>query len=361
MGIETVIGVDAYGGDEVDNRTAAERITAVVRAIACERPDIKFVVAGDPFVLQQRFPHNPENIEIVQGNDTKYGAIKKLAQMASAGDIHGFYTLEKTEILVRVVNHWIGNFPICEEIFGKKAVMPLLAELPKSRKSGRVSSWYFLDVGAVTEISPDNYVMYAQVGRIYARTIGKKSPVRVGLLNIGIEKHKGTRALKVAYGMLSTLLPNGDAVKNGADRFIGNVEPNPCMVDHEKGSSTPRPVDVVVTDAFTGNIMIKALAAASEYHKEETLYEIQHGGLREKSTGALGKPMFKRMKDRVNKYVVSKFPCSAKPVCKGHGTAGIDGIISGIEHLIGYVQTRGTEAMERVLQSYAKASPVRDL
>ncbi len=98
-----------------------------------------------------------------------------------------------------------------------------------------------LDAGANAEVQAEWLVQFAQMGSVYARhRFGIDRP-RVGLLSIGEEPGKGDTLRKEAYGLL-TDTPGID--------FIGNVEGRDVMTDH---------VDVVVTDGFTGNVVLKTL------------------------------------------------------------------------------------------------------
>jgi phosphate acyltransferase len=101
-----------------------------------------------------------------------------------------------------------------------------------------------LDAGANSEVQPEWLVQFAQMGSVYARhRFGIERP-RVGLLSIGEEPGKGDSLRKQAYDLLG--------VASGID-FIGNVEGRDVMSDH---------VDVVVTDGFTGNVVLKTLEGA---------------------------------------------------------------------------------------------------
>jgi len=98
-----------------------------------------------------------------------------------------------------------------------------------------------LDAGANAEVQADWLGQFGVMGSIYAaRRFGIDNP-RVGLLSIGEEPGKGDSLRKEAYELL--------AVAPGIN-FIGNVEGRDIM--------TPD-VDVVVTDGFTGNVVLKTL------------------------------------------------------------------------------------------------------
>src|SRR3954470_15392618 len=98
-----------------------------------------------------------------------------------------------------------------------------------------------LDAGANAECSAQYLVQFAQMGSVFAaQRYGIASP-RVGLLSIGEEDTKGTTLVKETHALL----------REGAGvNFVGNVEGRDVMTDD---------VDVVVTDGFTGNVVLKTL------------------------------------------------------------------------------------------------------
>jgi glycerol-3-phosphate acyltransferase PlsX len=98
-----------------------------------------------------------------------------------------------------------------------------------------------LDAGANAEVQPEWLVQFGVMGSIYARhRFGIAAP-KVGLLSIGEEPGKGDTLRKEAYELL--------AAAPGID-FVGNVEGRDVM---------KKTADVVVTDGFTGNVVLKTL------------------------------------------------------------------------------------------------------
>ncbi len=98
-----------------------------------------------------------------------------------------------------------------------------------------------LDAGANAEVQPEWLVQFAQMGSVFARhRFGIEVP-RVGLLSIGEEPTKGTTLVKETHALLA---------EAPGIHFIGNVEGRDVMTDD---------VDVVVTDGFTGNVVLKTL------------------------------------------------------------------------------------------------------
>lgn len=101
-----------------------------------------------------------------------------------------------------------------------------------------------LDAGANAEVQPELLVQFAQMGSVFSRhRFGVDAP-KIGLLSIGEEPGKGDTLRKETYPLLV------DAAEGGAFDFIGNVEGRDVMSEI---------ADVVVTDGFTGNVVLKTL------------------------------------------------------------------------------------------------------
>jgi phosphate acyltransferase len=96
-----------------------------------------------------------------------------------------------------------------------------------------------VDAGANADCKPHYLLQFAEMGTVFAkRVIGIENP-RIGLLSNGVEETKGSRLVVEAHELL----------KNSGLNFIGNIEAN----DMPKGKA-----DVIVTDGFTGNIVLKS-------------------------------------------------------------------------------------------------------
>ena len=107
-----------------------------------------------------------------------------------------------------------------------------------------------LDAGANAECTPQFLLQFAQMGAVYATTrFGIANP-RVGLLSIGEEDGKGNELAKLTNELL-----RAGAAGPGVN-FVGNVEGRDVMSDA---------VDVVVTDGFTGNVVLKTLEGGMKF------------------------------------------------------------------------------------------------
>ena len=100
-----------------------------------------------------------------------------------------------------------------------------------------------LDSGANVDCSPEELVQFARIGAVYARDLLGRARPAIGLLSIGEEAEKGNLAVKDAHQRL---------LRSGLN-FIGNVEGR----DIPKGQCDRGPIDVVVCDGFTGNVLLK--------------------------------------------------------------------------------------------------------
>ncbi|MBI2860674.1 MAG: phosphate acyltransferase PlsX [Chloroflexi bacterium] len=103
-----------------------------------------------------------------------------------------------------------------------------------------------IDAGANADCRPGHLLQFAQLGAIYSRNILGLGTPRVGLLSNGSEQNKGNHLVLETYQLLK---------KNNGFEFIGNIEPHDIL---------KRTADVIVTDGFTGNIMLKTIEGMSD-------------------------------------------------------------------------------------------------
>jgi len=98
-----------------------------------------------------------------------------------------------------------------------------------------------VDAGANSDCRPEHLLEFARLGSIYSKYLLKIESPRVGLLSNGVEEGKGNRLTQDTYRLLK------DA---GDINFTGNIEGHDIV---------RRTSDVIVTDGFTGNIILKAI------------------------------------------------------------------------------------------------------
>jgi len=105
-----------------------------------------------------------------------------------------------------------------------------------------------IDAGANTEVKPFNLVQFAVMGSLYAHHVMKLARPRVGILSNGEEESKGTDATRAAAATLRSMPDDLN--------YIGYVEGRDINVGK---------VDVVVTDGFTGNVMLKTMEGFAQF------------------------------------------------------------------------------------------------
>jgi len=137
-----------------------------------------------------------------------------------------------------------------------------------------------LDVGANPDAKTSHFREFAVMGSIYAELVfGKRKP-SIGLMSIGEEDSKGTASTKEAFKVL----------KETGLNFVGNVEGR----DVFNGT-----VDVIVTDGFTGNVILKVSEALAEMVENLLREEIKR--TLQASVGfLLSKSAFRRFKQRLD-------------------------------------------------------------
>ena len=104
---------------------------------------------------------------------------------------------------------------------------------------------FLIDAGANVDCRPSHLVQFAQLGATYVKEVLDISSPRVSLLNNGEEATKGNRLIQETYKLLKKTDLN----------FIGNVEGQ----DITKGKA-----DIIITDGFTGNIVLKTIEGLSD-------------------------------------------------------------------------------------------------
>jgi len=114
-----------------------------------------------------------------------------------------------------------------------------------------------LDVGLNPDARPDVLYQYGSIGTIYSNLVhGIKEPT-VALLNVGIEESKGNMVTRSAYQLMK---------ESSTYNFIGNIEANEMFVSTR--------ADVIVTDGFIGNMMLKQ---AEAFYKVVSLKSVANG------------------------------------------------------------------------------------
>ncbi|MCG2520381.1 phosphate acyltransferase PlsX [Staphylococcus epidermidis] len=234
------IAVDMMGGDDAPGIV----LDAVKKAVE-DFKDLEIILFGDESqynLSHERieFRHCTEKIEM---EDEPVRAIKrkkdssmvKMAEAVKSGEADGCVSAGNTGALMSAGLFIVGRI--------KGVARPaLVVTLPTTDGKGFV----FLDVGANANAKAEHLLQYAQLGNIYAQKIRGIQNPSVSLLNIGTEAAKGNSLTKKAYDLFE---------KNQSFNFTGNIEAKTLMDGN---------VDVVVTDGYTGNMVLKNLEGTAK-------------------------------------------------------------------------------------------------
>jgi phosphate acyltransferase len=142
-----------------------------------------------------------------------------------------------------------------------------------------------LDMGANVDPKPAVLAQWAVLGAVYARMLHGKARPRVGVLSNGSEEHKGTALTREAHQLL------GRAGADAALDYIGYIEGR----DVFRGRA-----DVVVTDGFTGNVVLKSVEGAAEVIMTMVKEEIARAGVLARLGAGLMIKALRRLKRRTD-------------------------------------------------------------
>ena len=237
------LAVDAMGGDHGPVEVVPGSLDH-----ARAHPEDTVLLVGDPARIAAVERDLPSNVEVVPASqviemdehpamalrEKKNSSITVACDLVKAGRADAVMTAGHTGAAMAAAVLRIGRLPGVDR--------PALAvQMVRAGKP-----FVLLDIGANPDSSPENLLQYARMGTIFAeRVVGIPSP-RVALLSIGEEKGKGDARIQRA----TELLDASDL------RFVGNVEGKDLVSDH---------ADVVVTDAVTGNVVIKFFEGLSTF------------------------------------------------------------------------------------------------
>jgi glycerol-3-phosphate acyltransferase PlsX len=139
-----------------------------------------------------------------------------------------------------------------------------------------------LDVGASADARAEHFPQLAMMGRLFARDVLGIAEPRVGLLSIGEEEGKGSEVVQAAHALL-----------RGGPGFVGNVEGRDILAGT---------VDVIVTDGFTGNVVLKTMEGTAAFLLGEVRSAVASTPVG-KLGGLLVRPSLRRMRQRIDPEV----------------------------------------------------------
>ncbi|MCK5833110.1 phosphate acyltransferase PlsX [bacterium] len=232
-----VIALDAMGGDHGTEVTLEGALNAVA-----EQENLKILLIGKKDELTEKLGNKflPEEIEILNSDDA-FGmdesptaalrrpncSIMMGVDLVATGEADGFVSMGNTGAVMASALVKIGRIPGVE----RPALMTLFPTI-----EGRPT--LVVDIGANVDCKPINLLRFGQMASLYAKEVLDRSNPKVALLSVGEEDSKGNTLTKATNKLLR---------ESNLD-FIGNVEGGAILTGE---------ADVIVTDGFAGNVLLK--------------------------------------------------------------------------------------------------------
>ncbi|WP_429970947.1 phosphate acyltransferase PlsX [Fructilactobacillus sp. Tb1] len=300
------LAVDAMGGDD-----APESVVEGVELARNERDDIEFLLFGDEKQIRPLLSDD-KNIKIIQADevitmeDEPVRAVKRkknsslvlAAKAVKNGDADALVSIGSSGALLVASLLILGRIKGIDRP-GFTATMPVM-------NSDR--GFTMVDAGANADAKVANIEQYALLGKYYSEHVSHVKNPRVGLINNGTEADKGDMIHRKMHDALQVM---GD---NGEINFIGNIESRELL----NGVA-----DVVVTDGFTGNAVLKSIEGTAMSIMGMLKDSIMHGGIKAKLGALLLKDSLKKMANKMDykRYGGAVLLGIKSPVVKGHGNS----------------------------------------
>jgi glycerol-3-phosphate acyltransferase PlsX len=270
------IALDAMGGD----RAPVAVVDGAIEAVAEASGRFDLILVGrkaeiERYISEKGFPTDHTGIvnaaDVVGMSESPATAIRRkkdssiavATRLQRGGEAEAVVSAGNTGAAVASSLLSLGRIPGIDR--------PAIAIFYPSRNGGTI----VLDGGANSDNTPRHLEQFAYMGSAYAEVFLGRSNPRVGLLNIGEESSKGSELTREAHRLLA-----------GSDlNFAGNVEGRDVIAGT---------VDVVVTDGFTGNVLLKFTESIVHF-LGSLLREGIEGSMMAKIGAGFMRPVFKDM------------------------------------------------------------------
>lgn len=328
------VAVDAMGGDFAPKA----QVLGAMRAIKMDE-DIEIILYGkveeiEPLLTDRTRITIKDAREVIDMGvhdpvrairTMKDASMVRTLQAVASGEADCAVSSGPTQALI------VGAHLIVHRIDGFKRVA--LAPIITSLTHGQT---ILLDTGANIEIKPENLLQQAYFASVFAREIlGKKDP-SIGLLNIGTEEGKGREFENQCYQLL----------KESSLNFVGNVESKDILEP---------PCDILISDGFTANMVIKTLEGTAKSVGKILKKNIMHGFF-----GKIGALLCKKNLDNFKKEINPEELAHAMifginyPVVKPHGSSNDYAFSFGIKRAASIVRN---DVIKKVKDALAKEMP----
>ncbi len=324
------IAIDAMGGDFGPEPI----IEGVIKALKIK--DFTPYLVGDEKIIKPLVPKNLHNkVRFINSEDyirmeesatealkRKQSTIYKSIELLRNGEVDAVVSAGHSGATMSLATLRIGRIKGIK----RPAIVTFMPNIKKTYT-------LLLDVGANVDCDAENLYQFGLMGEVYAKVVLNKDDVTIGLLSNGEEESKGNAVTKEAFKLL----------KEKFDNFHGNVEGN----DIFKGT-----VDVVVTDGFIGNIVLKASEGAAETIGKLIKEEIKSSGLLQKIGALLLRPVFKGLKKVTDYAEYGGAPLLGVNGCViiAHGKSNSKAIKNAIFQAVKYIENDVTNKIKESLK-----------
>lgn len=198
-----------------------------------------------------------------------------------------------------------------------------------------------MDSGANINVTSDNLLQWAYTGSVYMKNVMKIDRPTVGLLNNGTEECKGTALQKDAFKLLS---------ENGDINFCGNIEAKQIPF---------AACDVLVTDGFTGNVVLKLIEGMSKFMLNSLKGMFTHSLLTKMSYLAM-KGQLRTLKHTYDASEHGGAPILgiSKPVIKAHGSSDARAVLNAVKQAELFCGTGVITEIEELISALKESEKV---
>lgn len=279
---------------------------AVDGAVAAARDGVPVVLVGDEATLRAALDERGADLEVVHAADVigmdehaaevrrrREASVMVAARLVKGGEAAALVSMGHSGATMAAALLTLGRIPGVER-------PAIVANVPAAGR-GPVA---LLDVGANADCRPRMLQQFAVMGSVYARLVHGREAPTVGLMSIGEEPGKGNELVREAHPLLAA---------TPGIAFHGNVEGRDLLAGV---------CDVVVTDGFTGNVMLK-LAEGEARVLFDWIREALGADLRSRLGGLMARPALRSVAARLDPSTYGAQPLLGvgAPAFIGHGSS----------------------------------------
>lgn len=328
------IAVDAMGGDLFPGNPVLGALKAV------NEKNINIILVGDEKVIKRELEgcrYNAGKVEIVHASQfvgmdepvrsamrsKRDSSMRVCYNLHKKGDAKGVVSAGNSGAMLAIGKFVLRTIPGIDR--------PCISALLPSIKQKKV---LLVDAGANMDCTPENLFQFAILGDVYMQHIHTVKNPRIGLLNIGAEEGKGDERSREAYKLL----------KESSMNFVGNIEGKEFF-DGD--------LDIVVTDGFSGNVLLKSVQGAAKFVTRALKQEIEQS-----FSSKIGALMMKKAFDGLKKRTdYAEFGGAPLLGLKGnsivcHGGSNPEALLFGINFANWAAEARLVERMEEKILEY---------